>query len=205
VNVELTGPAGRLEALLDTPAGETRAAVVIAHPHPEHGGTMRSRVVHEAARGFVRAGAAALRFNYRGVGLSAGAFGGGPEEVRDFQAALEMMRARYPERPLWAAGHAFGAWVAFEAGRREDDVAAVVIIAPALDHDDFGQPVPGGIARFVIHGDRDEVCPLKTVRRFYAQLPEPRELVVIDDADHAFSARASEVGDAIADLMVDFK
>ena len=72
MTVDLNGPSGRLEALLDTPAAQPCAAVVLAHAHPQLGGTMRARVLHETTRGLVRAGAAVLRFNFRGVGLSAG-------------------------------------------------------------------------------------------------------------------------------------
>src|SRR5512142_1732164 len=101
---DLTGPAGRLEALLEEPAGAPRAAVVFAHPLPRHGGTMHTKAVFQGAKGLARIGCAVLRFNFRGVGGSAGTFDTGPGEFEDFRAALDEMARRYPGLPLWAAG-----------------------------------------------------------------------------------------------------
>jgi alpha/beta superfamily hydrolase len=204
VNLDVDGPAGRLEALLDLPAGEPRAAVVLAHPHPQHGGTMRARVLHEASRGFRRAGAAVLRFNFRGVGRSAGGFTGGAGERQDFRAALDEVARRWPGRPLWAAGYSFGAWVALAEGAGDLRVAALVAIAPLVDQYDFDAAAQSPKAKFLIQAERDELSPIKAVHRFYARVSEPRELIVIDGADHAFDGKASEVGDAIEDLFEDF-
>src|SRR6476469_3847656 len=116
---DLTGPEGKLEALLDQPAFAPRAAVVFAHPLPTHGGTMHTKAVYQGTKGLVRAGCAVLRFNFRGVGASHGTFTGGPGEREDFTAALDYMAARYPALRLWAAGFSFGAWIALEAGARD--------------------------------------------------------------------------------------
>src|SRR5258705_6273530 len=94
--LDLKGPAGRLEALLDAPEATPKAAVVFAHPLPTHGGTMHTKAVYQATKGLVRAGRAVLRFNFRGVSASEGSFTGGPGEKEDFAAALEYMHARYP-------------------------------------------------------------------------------------------------------------
>src|SRR5579871_3455256 len=113
MHLTIPGPAGPLEALLDEPApqvlgGEAprsiRAAVVFAHPHPQHGGTMHTKAVFQGAKGLVRIGCAVLRFNFRGVGASAGVFDDGRGERADYTAALDFMHARYPDAPLWAAG-----------------------------------------------------------------------------------------------------
>ena len=114
LTVDSSGVAGRIEALLIFRRAP-RAAVVLAHPHPQHGGTMRSRVIHEAAHGFTRAGAATLRFNFRGVGLSAGGFDQGLGEKADFLKAVDEAASRFPGLPVWAAGYSFGAWVAASA------------------------------------------------------------------------------------------
>src|SRR6185295_10084603 len=101
---DLIGPAGLLEALLDEPASPPRAAAVFAHPHPQFGGTMHTKVVYQGAKGLTRVGCAVLRFNFRGVGRSAGEFGRGRGEQLDFKAALDYVAARYPGRPIWSAG-----------------------------------------------------------------------------------------------------
>jgi alpha/beta superfamily hydrolase len=204
VNLDLQGPAGRLEALLDLPASEARAAAVLAHPHPQHGGTMRARVAHEAARGFRNAGAAVLRFNFRGVGRSAGSFSDGIGEAEDYRAALEAMARRCPGRPIWAAGYSFGAWVALAEGAADQRVTALIGIAPLVEHYDFATVVGSPKAKFLIQAERDEFCPVRAMHRFYGQLAEPKELIVIDAADHAFDGRANEVGDASEDLFGDF-
>jgi alpha/beta superfamily hydrolase len=204
MTLDLSGPAGRLEGLLDEPPGTARALAVLAHPHPRDGGSMRSRVVYEAARGFVRAGAATLRFNFRGVGRSEGTFTDGRGEALDFRAAVDGMAARHPGLPVWAAGYAFGAGIAASAAADDERITAIIAIAPLVDRDEVRAALSGAKPTFLIHGDRDEVCSLREMHRFYAQLPEPRELIVIDAADHAFDGRASEVGDAITDLLADF-
>lgn len=204
MHFDLAGPAGRLEALIDLPGGTVRAVAVLCHPHPGHGGTMRSRVLYEAAHGLLSVGAAVLRFNYRGVGSSEGAFTAGAGEIEDFRAAVEALRARWPAASVWAAGYSFGAWLAMTAGADDDGVAALVGIAPPLGDHDFSALVTCVRPKFVIAAERDEVCPLRDVQRFYARLPEPRELVVIDGADHAFDGKAGEVGDAVRDLLGDF-
>src|SRR6185295_18605428 len=104
---DLRGPAGLLEAVLDTPAlrtatGAPRAAAVFAHPHPQYGGTMHTKAVYQGTKGLVRIGCAVLRFNFRGVGSSQGQFANGDGEADDFRAALTYLAARYPGVPLWA-------------------------------------------------------------------------------------------------------
>ena len=201
---DLEGPAGRLEALLDAPRGEPGAAVVLAHPHPEHGGTMRSRVVHEAAKGLVRAGGAVLRFNFRGVGLSAGRFTGGAGEVKDFLAAIDALTRRYPTLPIWAAGYSFGAWVAMATGAADPRVVALIGIAVPFGHHDLSGVANSAKAKFLVHGDRDELCPLKVAQQHYGAMAEPRELVIVDGGDHAFDGRAGDVGDAVYGLLEGF-
>src|ERR687888_462121 len=92
---DLTGPAGPLEALLDEPSAQPRALVIFAHPLPTHGGTMHTKAVYQGAKGLVRIGCAVLRFNFRGVGRSAGAFDEGRGEREDFRAAMDYMAERY--------------------------------------------------------------------------------------------------------------
>ncbi|MCA1583270.1 MAG: alpha/beta hydrolase [Acidobacteria bacterium] len=201
---EISGPVGRLEALLDLPADQPRAGVVFAHPHPLHGGTLHTKVVYQAAKALARVGCAVLRFNFRGVGRSAGDFDAGPGEMDDFRAALDVTSERYPSVPLWAAGFSFGSWVASTVGAADSRVALVLAIAPPVDRYDFGALQSCAKPKFFIHGERDELISIKAMRRFYAQLPEPKELVEIEDATHLFEGKTSEVGDAVADLLADY-
>jgi alpha/beta superfamily hydrolase len=208
---DLIGPAGRLEALLDVPAADpVRAAVVFAHPHPQFGGTMHTKAVYQGAKGLTRIGCAVLRFNFRGVGRSAGEFDQGEGEKADFRAALDYMAARYPGVPLWAAGFSFGAWVALEVGAEDARVSALIGIAPPVATSVSGQAYTfeGTLAstkpKFFVQGEADEVYPLEAMWTFYGKLEEPKELVVVDMANHLFEGQAPEVGEALEDLLVDF-
>ena len=203
---DLNGPAGRLEALLDAPAGTPRAAVVFAHPLPTHGGTMHTKAVYQGAKGLLRAGCAVLRFNFRGVGRSDGAFTGGPGEAADFKAGLDYMAAKYPSVPLWAAGFSFGSWIALEAGADDDRVQALIGIAPPVTREgyDFSKTRVSTKPKFFVQGEADDICPIQDMWKFYGELPEPKDLVVIDAADHLFDGHAAEVGEALEDLLSDF-
>lgn len=217
---EIAGPAGRLEALLDEPSVERRvgadghlasghpdgprAAVVLAHPHTEHGGTMHTKAVYHSAKALSRIGCAVLRFNFRGAGASEGVFTDGPGEKDDFRTALDFMRARYPEAPLWAAGMSFGAWIALTVGAADPRVSALIGIAPPVAHYDFEAVAASPKPKFFIQGEFDELCFLKDMRAFYARAAEPKELVVIDAADHLFDGKVHEVADAIEDLLGDW-
>jgi len=218
--LEILGPAGRLEALLDAPAAVRtvgadgllevghasglRAAVVFAHPHTEYGGTMHTKVVYQAAKALSRIGCAVLRFNFRGAGASAGRFSNGPGEMDDFRAALDFMTDRYPGARLWTAGMSFGSYIALTVGANDPRVTTLVGIAPPLSRYDFDPIARSTKAKFFIQGERDELCPLKEMREFYARCAEPKELVVIDGADHLFDGKVSEVADAIEDLLGDW-
>jgi alpha/beta superfamily hydrolase len=204
--VEIPGPAGPLEGVINAKVeGRPRAIAVLAHPLPTAGGTMHTKAVFHAAKALARVDVPVLRFNFRGVGRSAGSFSGGPGEQDDFHAAVEFMAARYPDaRRVWAAGMSFGSWIAMSTGARAPQITALIGIAATVNRYDFSPVVSARKPTFLIHGERDELIPLKEVRRFYAQLSEPKELVVIDAADHLFDGKASEVGDAIEDLLQDF-
>ena len=208
---DLTGPAGRLEALLDEPnSAPLRAAVVFAHPHPQFGGTLRTKTVYQGAKALARIGCAVLRFNFRGVGQSAGTFSKGPGELADCLAALDYMAARYPGARMWTAGFSFGAWVALETGAQDDRVTTLIGIAPPVATSVSGQrytfdhTLVSTKPKFFVQGESDEVCPLEAMWAFYGRLPEPKELVVLDGADHLFEGRTQEVGEALEDLLGDF-
>ena len=217
---EIAGPAGRLEAILEEPMppgtlshdgrvsighhGGLRAAVVFAHPHTEMGGTMHTKVVYQAGKALSRIGCAVLRFNFRGAGASMGTFSNGPGELDDYRAALDYMAAQYPGAPLWAAGMSFGSWVALSAGAADSRVTTLLGICPPIARYDFGAIQHSAKAKFFIHGEFDEICPLKDMKAFYARAAEPKELVVIDAANHLFDGRVSDVADTVEDLLGDW-
>ena len=201
---EIAGPAGSLEALLDVPEGEPRAVAVFGHPHPLHGGTMHTKALYQAAKAMPRIGVAALRINFRGVGRSAGVFDAGLGEKEDFRAAIVCAVERFPGLPIWACGMSFGSWIAMTAGAEDPRVALLFGIAPPVDRYDFDVLKTSTLPKFILHGESDELISIKEIRKFYAQIPEPKELVTIEDANHLFEGKTSLVGEAVEDLLADF-
>ena len=211
---DLRGPSGVLEALLDEPAasrtGPPHAVVVFAHPHPQFGGTMHTKAVYQGTKGLTRIGCAVLRFNFRGVGRSDGTFAQGEGEKQDFKAGLDYMAAKYPDTRLWAAGFSFGSWVALEVGATDDRVSALIGIAPPVVTSisgmeyTFPNTLESTKPKFFVQGEEDEVCPIAGLRAFYARLHEPKEMVIIDAANHLFEGQAGEVGEALEELLADF-
>jgi len=203
---DLRGPAGRLDALLEVPdRAEPRAAVVLAHPDPQQGGSLHTKVVYVAAKALAAIGCVVLRFNFRGVGSSEGVWDDGRGERDDFRAALNFMAGRYPSAELWVSGFSFGSWIAMTEGAADPRVTVLVGIAPPIGRYDFAPLKTSSKPKFIIHGEADELTPLKSMYEFYARLPEPRELAVVDAADHVFDGHVSEVGDAIDELLGDYK
>jgi alpha/beta superfamily hydrolase len=218
---EIQGPAGRLEALLDRPADKNitadglaasgapaadrvRAAVVLGHPHPQFGGTMHTKGLYHTAKGLARIGCVVLRFNFRGVGKSEGAFDEGEGERDDFRAALDVMAARYPDAPLWAGGMSFGSWIGMTVGALDPRVSALIGVATPVNRWDFAEVVDSPKPKFLIHGELDEICGFKEINAFYARAAEPKELVIIDGSDHLFNGKASQVADAVEELLSDW-
>ena len=201
---EIPGAVGPLEALIDMPTGTPRAAVVFAHPLPIQGGTMHTKVVFQGAKALTRLGCAVLRFNFRGVGRSAGTWDEGRGEMDDYRYAVDFMSARYPDLELWAAGFSFGSYIAMTCGADDDRICTLIGIAPPVDRYEFASVKLTTKPKFIIHGERDELISLKTIRAFYAQLHEPKEFVEIDRANHLFDGQAGEVGDALEELLADF-
>ena len=205
--LDVRGPAGRLEALIDGAGQTSRAAVVFGHPHPMHGGTMHTKAVFQGAKGLTRIGCTVLRFNFRGVGRSAGVFDQGEGEMADYRAALDFMADRHPGVPLWAAGFSFGSWVALETGSEDPRVSALIGIAPPVKREGYTweRTLDTVKPKFLVQGDMDELCPIKDMWAFYAKLKEPKELIVIEGASHLFDGRTVEVGEALEDLLGDFE
>jgi alpha/beta superfamily hydrolase len=203
---EIDGPAGRLEVILEEPdAGDPSAAVVFGHPHPQHGGTMHTKVVFRASKALASLGCAVLRFNFRGVGRSEGSFGNGHGEIEDFRAAMDFMADRFPSAPLWAAGMSFGAYVSLNAGATDDRVDTLLGLAPALRMYDFSAVRVSTKRKYFIQGEKDEVCPLPDMQAFFESLPEPKQLAVIPEAKHLFVEQLDEVGEAIRTFFADWQ
>lgn len=184
---DLTGPAGPLESLLhfDLERRPARSAVV-CHPHPLFGGTMHNKVVHRIDRALFAAGATVLRFNFRGVGASAGRYDEGIGERADALAAVEAMWAREPGLPLILGGFSFGAGRALEVGLADPRVERVIAVGTAPS---IADALPDALPKPVLflHAGEDELAPIEPTRRRVAALSGPVQWIEIPGADHFFT------------------
>jgi hypothetical protein len=196
---EIAGPAGRLEALVEEPHDrEAWCAAVVCHPHPRHGGTMHNKVVYRLARGLRRAGIAVLRFNYRGVGRSAGEYGNLEGEIEDARAALGWLRARYAGLPYALAGFSFGARVITRLGC-EGDGARFLLAA--------GFPTSMGRAEYLercampkifVQSTHDRYGPRAELEAAFAGWAAPKRLEWIEAADHFFAGALEALEERVA-------
>ena len=199
--LSIPAPHGGLEAVLRRPKGAPRAAAVMCHPHPLHGGTMHTKAVYRAAQAMTEAGLAALRFNFRGVGLSTGSYDAGVGETEDARAALRHAGCLFPGLPLVAGGFSFGSAVALRAGAEDARVAAMVGVGLALDLHDYGFLADARCPVLVVQGERDEFGPGARAAEFARELGDVVEAVVIPGADHYFHGHFDELRRAIREFL----
>ena len=198
----IPGPVGVLEARIEDPAPGTppRAVGVVCHPHPLHGGTMQNKVVHTLARAMQELGVPTVRFNFRGVGASEGAYDGGPGEIDDALAAIAWARSRWNCDVLWLAGFSFGSAVALHASASAAP-AALVTVAPSV-----GGLLVDPVARaacpwLVVQGDRDDLVDFETVRAWAAAYVPPPDFAAMRGAEHFFHGRLGELRAVVIDFL----
>jgi alpha/beta superfamily hydrolase len=189
VSFELEGPAGALECLYQDAGGggAAPAAALLCHPHPLYGGTMHNKVVYRMARALRRAGLPVLRFNFRGVGRSAGRYAEGRGEVEDARRALDWLAGRHRGVPLWSGGVSFGARVGLTIGASDPRVAC--LLAAGLPVRLESLPVLADLGRrplLVVQGEYDEFGPPASVRAALVPAADAARLVVVPGAEHLF-------------------
>ena len=200
-SIELLGPAGRIEALLNTGKDDARYAAVVSHPHPLFGGTMHNKVVYHAMKTFQSFGIPVLRFNFRGAGLSEGKHDNGYGEVDDVRAALDWIAQEY-QRPILFTGFSFGSFVGLKACCGDVRVKGMAAL---------GLPVSAGGREYryrflsnceqpklFISGTQDEFGPQAEVEGVVAQAMPPAELVMVPEANHFFSGKLELMQDALS-------
>lgn len=179
------GPAGTLELAIDRPASLPIGTAVLSHPHPLHGGTMTNKVVQTLARACVLAGWKAVRFNFRGVGSSEGAYDEGRGELADL---LSVVDAQAPEGPLCLAGFSFGAFVTSHATAQlhpRRDIRRVVLVGTAASRFEVAQvPAELHLRSLVIHGEQDDTVPLASVMDWAR--PQALPVLVVPGGGHFF-------------------
>lgn len=200
----IDGPAGRLQAVLEYRRGtEPRAVAVVCHPHPQFGGTLENKVAFTLARAAVDAGAAALRFNFRGVDRSEGQFDDGRGEADDLAAAESWITARWPGRPVWRLGFSFGAAMALKR-TVEVPCPVLVTVAPPADHfGDYGFAAapPRATHWLLVQGDADEVVDPHAVLNWAEALDVRPVIRILEGSGHFFHGRLTELRTAVVDFL----
>ena len=190
--IDIPAPHGGLEGFLWA-VESPRAAAVVCHPHPQHGGTMHNHVTYRIARAFRDQQVAALRFNFRGVGRSTSTYGEGTGELEDARSALDFLEKQYAGSPLFAAGFSFGGRIALQLAAAEPRVVKVLAagLAVALYDYSFVKQLHKPIA--FIQSEKDQYGALPEVEALVAQIPPPRELFVVPGSDHLCTGRLKEL------------
>ena len=190
----IAGPAGKLEVALNAPEAPLAGIALIAHPNPIEGGTLDNKVVHTLAKTFFALSYAAVRFNYRGVGASEGAFDNGAGETDDALAALAHARERYGAVPLVLAGFSFGAYIASRVAKTAQ-AKRLVLIGPAVGRFAVDN-VPADT--IVVHGEQDDVVALADV--FDWARPQELPITVFPGCGHFFHGRLPQLSRVIAGM-----
>lgn len=200
-NAFFEGPAGRIEAIIKEPASPVTRAAIVCHPHPLFGGTMHNKVVFRIARAFQDAGFAVLRFNFRGTGRSEGGHDNGLGEQDDLRAAIAFTEEKYPDAEVWLAGFSFGSAVMLRAAACDDRVRAFVAAGVPVSKYDFTGIAQCNKPKLFVQGSLDEFGPAQDVEEFFAALDEPKELKIIQGADHFFEGVLVELTDAVSSFI----
>ena len=179
------------------PEGESRKVIgVVCHPHPLHGGTMQNKVVHTAARAMQEAGAATVRFNFRGVGSSAGSYADGIGELDDALAVIAWAREQFACDHLWLTGFSFGAAVALRAAASAR-AQRLITIAPPV-----GRILVDPVTRppcpwLIVHGDRDELVEAEAVKTWARTYENAPTVLIVPEAEHFFHGKLTELREGI--------
>ena len=199
----LQGPAGRLEATLWTqPAGENpRMAAVMCHPHPLYGGTLHNKVVYQVAKTLHRLGLPVLRFNFRGAGMSEGTHDAGRGEQDDVRAAIDFLAETFPSAPILLAGFSFGAFVGLRVGCSDARVAELAGLGLPANNSDLTFLAMCRKPKLFVQGGQDQYGSQENVGALMETLPEPKRLVIVENADHFFEGSLDQVNRAVSEWM----
>jgi alpha/beta superfamily hydrolase len=190
----LNGPAGDLEVFATSPDGATSQTPIgiVCHPHPLHGGTMTNKVVTTLARTLKELNLRTVRFNFRGVGKSVGAFDNGKGESDDLLAIIQWVKEIYPNAPIWLAGFSFGAYIAAKMAT-QIPIAKLICVAPPVINFSM-QDLPAITCPWiVVQGDQDEIVSAEAVFA-WAENRNPKPIIIrMHGAGHFFHGQLLEM------------
>ena len=196
--VIFTGPAGRVGGRYTAGPLASSPVALILHPHPKHGGTMNNRVVYSLCQTFAKKGFSTLRFNFRGVGRSEGAYDNGEGELADAAAAMDWLQSTHPQvNSFWVAGFSFGAWIAMQLLMRRPELDGFIALSPPTNMYDFNFLAPCPVSGQIIHGEEDAVVPYQytdaLVQKLRSQKGIAIDYQVLENTDHFYSESLEEM------------
>jgi uncharacterized protein len=204
--VIFNGPDGRLEGRYHHSKTPNAPIALFLHPHPQYGGTMNNRVVYQLYHAFIERGFSALRFNFRGVGRSQGAYDEGIGELSDAASALDWLQSANPDSPqCWIGGFSFGAWISMQLLMRRPEITGFLSVAPPANMYDFTFLAPCPVSGLMLHGDADDVVPFESVEALAFKLSNQRAITIdckaIPGANHFFADKIPELTQCIEDYL----
>jgi uncharacterized protein len=198
------GPAGKLEALLNAGAADAPYSALVCHPHPLHGGTMHNKVVYHAAKALNGFGIPVLRFNFRGTGLSEGTHAEGRGERDDIHSALDWLEEKY-SRPIIFAGFSFGAATGLKVCCPDARVVGLIALGTPLAVEErlytYAYLSTCTKPKLMVSGDHDQFASTANLREIFSLAAEPKEFVLVENADHFFEGKLPIMRDAISNWL----
>ncbi len=207
--VIFNGPDGRLEGRYHQSKKPDAPIAIVLHPHPLHGGNMNNRVVFIMFNNFVERGFSVLRFNFRGVGRSQGAFDNGVGELSDAAYAFDWMQQFNSNSPFcWIGGYSFGALISMQLMMRRPEIEGFVSISPPAGTEDFSFLAPCPSSGLIIHGDKDTHVPLDAVKKLAQKLDGQKNisvnLSIVKGADHFYKDNMDNLSKEVASYLDNF-
>ena len=204
--VIFNGPDGRLEGRYHQSKKPGAPIAIVLHPHPLHGGNMNNRVVFIMFNNFVERGFSVLRFNFRGVGRSQGAFDNGVGELSDAAYAFDWMQQFNTNSPFcWIGGYSFGALISMQLMMRRPEIEGFVSISPPAGTEDFSFLAPCPSSGLIIHGDKDTHVPLDAVKKLAQKLDGQKNisvnLSIVKGADHFYKDNMDNLSKEVSSYL----
>lgn len=199
--VMIPGAVGDLEANLVGPTEPVKIIGIVCHPHPLYGGTMNNKVVTTVARALKNLGLGVVRFNFRGIGKSAGSYAEAKGEIDDLIAVIHWVKQQCPEAELWLAGFSFGSYIAAKVtSMNQFNVKKLLLIAPPVNHFPFTDLPQINCPIYIFQGDQDEVVLAAEVYQWANSLNPQPQVFRFPAVTHFFHQHLNALRDAIEKL-----
>ena len=198
--VTINGPEGRIEGRYFHSKTPNAPIALFLHPHPQYSGTMNNKVVYSLYHAFAQRGFSCLRFNFRGVGRSQGAFSRGEGEMSDAASALDWLQGNNADAPqCWIAGFSFGAWIGMQLLMRRPEISGFISVAPPSNMYDFSFLAPCPASGMIIQGAKDEIVPPDSVEKLIDKLRQQKGITI----DHRIIPGTNHFFHGAMDTLVD--